>query len=150
AVTLTPLPATIRPVRSLALRPDGSLLAVGRGDQITLVEPRTGETLRTLTDPELSPPAAHRAGVEALALAPDGTTLASGGFREVFLWDATTGALTRRLTGFADRVVALAFSPDGKRLATGGGPATEDGEVKVIDVETGTVLTEIANAHSDT
>src|SRR5947199_1935033 len=41
AVTLTPLPARVRPVRALALRPDGSLLAVGRGDQITLVEPRT-------------------------------------------------------------------------------------------------------------
>jgi WD40 repeat protein len=150
AVALTPLPASVRPVRALALRPDGGLLAVGRGDQVTLVEPRTGDTLRTLTDPELRPPTAHRAGVEAVALAPDGTTLASGGFREVSLWDAATGALTRRVTGFADRVVALAFSPDGKLLATGGGPATEDGEVKLIDVTTGKVVTELANAHSDT
>src|SRR5947207_842320 len=92
----------------------------------------------------------HGPAVEAVALAPDGTTLASGGFREVYLWDTATGALARRVTGFADRVVALAFSPDGKLLATGGGPATEDGEVKLIDVTTGKVVAEIANAHSDT
>jgi WD40 repeat protein len=46
--------------------------------------------------------------------------------------------------------VALAFSPDGKLLATAGGPPTEEGEVKLIEVASGKVVQDLKGAHSDT
>src|SRR5262249_14654683 len=94
--------------------------------------------------------AAHLSIVEALAFRPKSKLLASGGFQEVILWDAQTGAIRKRLSGFVDRVVALAFSPDGKWLATGGGAPTQDGEIKIFDVDSGSLVVEIKNGHSDT
>src|SRR5262249_33056008 len=149
-VKLGPLPARVQPVRALAVSPDKSILAAGRGNQIHLYDPKTGAHLRSLTAPGSQPPAAHAAVVEALAFAPDGTTLASGSFREVILWDPQTGDVKHRLTDFADRVVALAFAPDGRLLATGGGAPTVDGEVKLFDVATGRPERELASPHSDT
>jgi WD40 repeat protein len=94
--------------------------------------------------------AAHLSLVESLAYAPDGKLLASGSFQEVNLWDAKTGALVKKLTGFAHNVVALAFSADGKLLATGGGAPTEDGEIKVFQVGSWKLITDVKGGHSDT
>src|SRR5262249_11435749 len=93
--------------------------------------------------------ASHLSIVESLAFSPDGKFLASGSFQEVKLWDVQTGVLRQTIPGFVDRVVALAFSANSKLLATGGGPPTEAGEVKVIDVATGKVVTDFNNGHSD-
>ncbi|HZE96149.1 MAG TPA: c-type cytochrome domain-containing protein [Planctomycetota bacterium] len=49
-----------------------------------------------------------------------------------------------------DRVLALAFSPDGKILASGGGIPSRDGELLLWNPADGTLLREIAGAHSDT
>jgi len=49
-----------------------------------------------------------------------------------------------------DRVLALAFSPDGKMLASGGGIPSRDGELLLWNTADGTLLREIAGAHSDT
>ena len=95
-------------------------------------------------------PAAHLSIVEALAFSPNNKLLASGSFQEVVLWDVASGGLWKRLTGFADRVVTLAFSADGKWLATGGGVPSEDGEIKIFDVESCSLVTQIQNGHSDT
>ena len=153
---LTALPATVHPVRALAISPDKSAVAAGRANEIHVYEAATAKHVRSLINPELAPPdkkpvkAAHLSIVESLAYSPDGKYLASGSYQEVILWDAKTGALVKNLTGFADRVMALAFSPDGKRLATGGGAPTEDGEIKVFDVASGNLVVEIKNGHSDT
>ena len=140
----------------LAISSNKAVLAAGRGNQIHLYEGQSGAYLRTLIDPGLRTPdgkpvaAAHLAIVEALAFRPKSNLLASGSFQEVALWDAQTGVLKQRLTGFADRVVALAFSPNGKWLATGGGAPTQDGEIKVFEVDSGRLVVEIKNGHSDT
>src|SRR5438132_8782177 len=94
--------------------------------------------------------ASHVSIVEALAYSPHGRFLASGSFQEVSLWDAPSGALWKRLSGFADRVVSLAFSSNGKWLATGGGVPSEDGEIKIFDVDSCSLVTDIKNGHSDT
>jgi WD40 repeat protein len=94
--------------------------------------------------------AAHLSLVESLAWSPDGKFLASGSYQTLTLWDAQTGLVNRRFGGFADRLVALGFSADGKLLATGGGAPTEDGEIKVFDVSSGNLVTEIKSGHSDT
>jgi len=151
------LPAeSVTPVRAVAISPDKSLVAVGRGNRLHLYAAKTGAYVRALTDPDLKTPRgqpADAAGVslvESVAFAPDGKTLAVGGFGEVVVWDVATGRIRRRLTGFVDRVVALSYSPFGLRLAAGGGAPTEDGEVRVFDVATGAQLADIKPSHSDT
>jgi WD40 repeat protein len=149
------LPASVHPVRALAVSPDKSALAAGRGNQIHIYNASTGAYLRSLYDPELTLPDkqplkfAHAAIVDAIAYSPDGKLLASGSFQEVVLWDPQTGALRTKLTGFADRVVALAFSPNGKLLATGGGAPSQDGEIKIFDMPSGKLLHDIKGGHSD-
>lgn len=153
-VIITALPTGVVPVRAIAVSPDRGALAAGRANQVHVYDAGSGTHIRTLLDAKLQTPdkkpGAHVSIVESLAFTADGRYLASGSFQEVALWDAQTGMLRSRIPGFVDRVVALAFSPDGKLLATGGGAAAEDGEVKIIDVTTGKVLTEVKNAHSDT
>jgi WD40 repeat protein len=148
-------PPTVHPVEALAVSPDKSAVAAGRGNEIHVFD-ATGKYLRTLVDPRLTTPdkkpvkAAHLAVVDAMAYSPDGKLLASGSFQEVKLWDAKTRALLQTFPGFVDRVVALDFAPDGKLLATGGGAPTEEGEIKLLEVPSGKVVREIKNGHSDT
>jgi hypothetical protein len=149
-------PALVKPVRAVAVSPDGAVVAAGRGNQVHLFDGKTGAFVRTLADPELKTAdgkpanAAHLSLVESMAYSPDGRTLATGSFREVTLWDPAAGTVRKRIGGFADRVVALAYSPDGKLLAAAGGPPTEEGEVKVFDAATGDPAFEIRGGHSDT
>jgi WD40 repeat protein len=149
-------PANVQPVRAVAISPDKSAVVASRGNQIHIYDGGTGNYIRSLVDPDLVGPdkkpvqAAHLSLVESLAFSPDGKYLASGSYQECILWDVTTGGLKKRITGYADRVVALNFSPDGKLLATGGGAPTEDGEIKIVDVPDGKVVTDIKNGHSDT
>ena len=49
-----------------------------------------------------------------------------------------------------DRVIALDFSPDGQWLATGGGFPSRGGEIYIWNVEDGSEVLRIPEAHSDT
>jgi WD40 repeat protein len=155
-VSLGALPSRAHPVHAVAVSPDKTVVAVGRGNQICFYQIGTGSYGGMLSDPSLpkvgnsSLGTAHLAIVEALAFSPDGKILASGSFQEVSLWDMTTKTLRMKLTGLADRVVALAFSPNGKLLAAGGGQPTAEGEIKVFNAATGKLVTDVRNAHSDT
>jgi WD40 repeat protein len=153
---LTALPPSVTPVRSVAISPDKSTIAVGRGNQIHVYDAGSGAHIRTLLNPGLTLPnkqpisGAHMSIVESMAFSPDGKYLASGSYTEVILWDIQTGAIVQKLGGFVDRVMALAFSNDGKMLATGGGAPTEDGEVKVFSIPDGKLIVDIKGGHSDT
>ncbi len=148
-------PAQVRPVRAVAVSPDGKVVAAGRGNQVHLYDAKKGDYLKTLIDPQLKTPdgkeakAAHISLVESMAFSPDGKTLATGSFQELTLWDIEKGTVKDRLSGFADRVTAIAYSPDGKEFATAGGPPAEDGEVKVFTAA-GKQELDIRNGHSDT
>ena len=48
-----------------------------------------------------------------------------------------------------DRVTALHFGPDGKQLASGSGQPSRSGELKIWNVETGSLVSTIPDAHSD-
>ena len=95
---------------SLALSPDGKLLAAGVNEVVKLVELPSGREVDTLSvDPFL----------KSVAFSPDGKTLAAGG-DNVMLWNV---ADRRELAKFRVQpwVNGLAFSPDGKLLAVGSG-----------------------------
>ena len=150
-------PASVQPVRGIAVSPDKATIAASRGNQIHIYDAGSGAYIRSLVDPDLKTPdkkqavkAAHLSLVESLAYSPDGKYIASGSFQEVILWDAATGQLRTRFTGYADRVVTLDFSHDSKLLAAGGGAPTEDGEVKVYEVPSGKQILDLKNGHSDT
>jgi WD40 repeat protein len=155
-VIVTGLPANVHPVRAVAVSPDKSAVAAGRGNQIHVYDAGSGKFIRSLIDPALklqdgkAVKGAHVSIVESLTYSPDGKFLVSGSFQEVAVWDAQTGVLRQRLFGFAHNVVALAFAPDGKLLATAGGAPTEDGEIKLFAVGTWLPVAQIQNCHSDT
>jgi WD40 repeat protein len=162
-------PALVKPVRAVAVSPDGKFVAAGRGNQVHVFELKTEPAdakkgvaekkdwvfAKTLLDPLLKTPdgkaakAAHISLVESMAFSPDGKTLATGSFQELTLWDFEKDEPKTRIGGFADKVCAIAYSADGKFFATGGGAPTEDGEIKVFTAA-GQLVTDIKNGHSDT
>jgi WD40 repeat protein len=149
-------PANVVPVRAVAVSPDKSAVAAGRGNQIHIYDSGSGTYIRTLAAPNLKTPdgkavkAAHLSIVDSMAWSPDGKYLASGSFQEVAIWDPNTGEQRHKITGFAHMVVAMAFSPDGKLLGVAGGEPTVEGEIKVYEVGTWKLVTNIKAGHSDT
>jgi WD40 repeat protein len=133
-------------VTSVAVSPEGSLLATGGSDgRVRVYDARTGALQRAIG-----------AGGRAIAFSPDGKSLACGGLemdKMVKVWDPRTGRRLRTLAGHktADpgnlyaEVYALAFSPDGKLLASAG----RDKLVLVWDLETGKPPRRLAG-HEDT
>jgi WD40 repeat protein len=123
-------------VTSVAVSPDGSLVATGSFDgRVRIYDARTGALRRVIgSDPSR--------GVRALAFAPDGKTIASGGLemdRTLKFWDVRTGALVRAMAGHETagqlyaELHAVAYAPGGKVVASAG----RDGFVLVWDAETG-------------
>jgi WD40 repeat protein len=124
AATRAGEPLTIRAGKHpahLAFSPDGKTLAVGCGEVVKLIDPRTGKEVGSLSG--------HARPVHSLAFSPDGKLLATGGgghkggeqAGEVRVWDAATGKPKFSPAWWkGGDVQAVAFSPDGKRLAAGG------------------------------
>ncbi len=114
-----------RDVRSLALSPNGSMLATSTRREAQLWNAETGELLHTLT----------KVGREAgsVAFSPDGRVVACGSSTGTRLWDVETGELQLTAWGRQGTVTSLVFSPDGSVFATGGLLGT----VGLWDAETG-------------
>src|SRR5204863_8430325 len=49
-------PAMVKPVRAVAVSPDGKTVAASRGNQVHLYDAKKGEYLKTLIDPDLKTP----------------------------------------------------------------------------------------------
>ncbi len=111
-------------IYSLAISPDGKILATGSYDQkIKLWDAQTGKEIRTLSG--------HNGCIYDLAFRPDGKILASASAdRTVKLWDANTGERRDTLSQSQKELYAVVFSADGKRLYAGGA----DNRIRVWEV----------------
>jgi WD40 repeat protein len=109
----------------------------------------TGAALDTIEhDPGARIAVVATAGDRIAALAADGTIdLVQAA--PVWELERTLGG-DPNLPGPADRVTAVAVSPDGALVATGGGEPSRSGELMLWDLESGSLLRTIDNAHSDT
>jgi len=138
-----------RPVRGLAFSPDGIQAAMAGDDgEIRLFSSETGQLLDPITG--------QGGAVIAAAFVGTGRLLSVAANKSLVVWNTLAPWVLERRLGaidspqvFVDRVTALDFSPDGRLLATGGGVPSRSGELKLWDVETGSLVREITEPHSD-
>ncbi|MFX1546684.1 MAG: hypothetical protein ACFFCU_10830 [Promethearchaeota archaeon] len=99
-------------VSSLALSPDGSLLASGSWDSTIIIWNITSrQPIRTLND--------HEAYIRSVVFLPNGEHLASGGSDSIVrIWDVTNGNFTK-LEGQGGAISSVAISPGGDLVAAG-------------------------------
>jgi RNA polymerase sigma factor (sigma-70 family) len=106
---------------------DGRTLALGKGNEIWLIDNQTGKVLAKAIG--------HNGGVSTLHFSPDGKVLVSGGNdRSVWLWDVATMKQLRRFPG--PQPVRLSFSVDGRTVTVTEDDMTE----RVFDLRTGQEL----------
>jgi WD40 repeat protein len=109
---------------SLAVSPNGKVLACGASDKSCLFDLTTGKVLHQLTGRPWG-----------LAFSPDGKTFAaSAGGTYMRFWDVATGRERHEQPGTFGSNLATAVSPEGRLLAGG---AWMDREVHVWDTQTG-------------
>jgi WD40 repeat protein len=120
---LRDLPATYLPVLAVALSPDETRLAVGRGARVYVHDlTRPG---RPVTDVF----AGARDAVQSLAWSPDGGLLAAGDYGRVVVRDLRGAKPAVTLGGLAGRVTALLFVSDGATLLAADGEPGRSGRL---------------------
>jgi RNA polymerase sigma factor (sigma-70 family) len=129
------------PVNSVAVSPDGSLIATA-ADGVRLYDARTSALLRVVDG----------AGGREVAFSPDGRTLAAAGFHldkpfghpstMLGIYDVQTGKRVQSLAGHTEwETYAIAFSPDGKLFASTGA----DKQILIWELATGTLRRRLAD-----
>jgi WD40 repeat protein len=114
------------PIQCLAYGDNGSLLAVGRGDVVELVDRETARIVRHL--------ARHSSTVLGVTFhAEDQYVISGSEDGTVVLWETTTGQHVRDFVGHDDAVTAVAVSKTANLLVT----ASADGTVRIWNPDTG-------------
>lgn len=136
---------------AVAISPDNKTLAVAdESPSIRTWDIETGAPLEVIDTKESGGVATH------LAFNAQGELLSGNASQELLVWNVspqwnlakTIGAPTSK--EFEDRVTALDFNGDGTQLVTGGGQPSRNGELKIWNVESGSLIKAFPDAHSDT
>jgi WD40 repeat protein len=131
----------LKPIRSVAVSPDGRLLLSGSYDKtVRLWNIATGNEIRAML--------AHTETLCSLAFSTDGSLALSGSQDGTpRLWNVETGELVREFVGHTGWVRAAAFSPDGTRIVTGSadygpgyGTDQRDNTLRLWDAKTGSEI----------
>jgi eukaryotic-like serine/threonine-protein kinase len=120
-------------VRSVAMHPDGKLLATGAEDRkVRLFDLDGTQAPLVLTKNDRT---GHSRTVTCVVFSPDGKYLASASDDEtIIVWNVAKRTVEWELLGHTDGVDAVAFSPDGKFLVSAGA----DRKVMLWDLAGGT------------
>jgi WD40 repeat protein len=112
-------------VLSIAVSPDGLLIATGSADKmVRLWNAKTRELVRSLT--------AHEDWVVGVAFSPDGLRLVSASYDHTArVWDLNTGTEVAVLRGHQGQVTSASFSPDGRFILT----SSDDRTAKLWDTK---------------
>ncbi|MEW6493874.1 MAG: WD40 repeat domain-containing serine/threonine-protein kinase [Cyanobacteriota bacterium] len=122
---ISTLPGDSNFVNSIAISPDGEVLASVGDDKIKLWELKTGQEIRSWTG--------HSSIIRSITFSPNGKILASGGNDTMIkLWNPYTGEEIRALSG-GSLIRAVSVSPDGQLLASG----DWDNKIKLWNLNTG-------------
>ncbi len=128
--------ATPHVLQSVAISPDGGILAAGSLYRLHLWDLETGREIATLKK--------HPGMIPSVAFSPGGALLATGGGggkdRTIRLWDVATRAVVGMLEGHTDDVMSLSFSPNGSTLASG----SRDNTARLWDVASRTEIATLA------
>ena len=109
-------------IMSIAVSPDGRLLAIGVGTTVRLWHLATGREVKTSMR--------HDASFVVASFSPDGRLIVSGcGYDtrhddpSVRVWEVASGKEVRRFNGHRAGIYSVAFFPDGRRVASAGSDA---------------------------
>jgi WD40 repeat protein len=119
-----------KPIYSVAVSPNGQVLATGGADNIVkLWNLEIKQQVATFTG--------HTDSVLSITFSPDGQILASSSAdRTIKLWNVKTLEQLHTLTGHNHSVLSIAFSPNGQVLAS----SSVDCTIKLWNVQTGKEL----------
>lgn len=137
------------PVSQAAVTPDGkTCVTVRTNGSLHAFRTDNGRNQATMAG-TLTTPA-------SLTLTADGRALAVHDDGRSIHWDLSNRWVLEKTIGtaedspFSDRITALDFSHDGKLLVVGSGPPSRFGDLKLVDIDTGTIKKDWGQVHSDT